>query len=211
MNTWLWIAIVVVAPPAVAQPTLNEIMADPASDWSGDGEFSSRGDEWVEIANLGGTSISLDGYRLASADTTWRYEFSGVLSPQSAVVVTGDQSVEWERETGNPAFGLRLSNTGGEIHLWRVTETDTTWIESASYTDEAAEDDRSWGRQADGGTEWVLFDGLNPYKGDPPPTSTGCDPTPNGTNECIVPVQDSTWSDIKALYGWRRAEVSGGA
>ena len=186
--------------PALAEVTMNEILADPASDWNGDGDVSARDDEWIEIANLTSQPIDLTGVRIASADTTWRYEFAGVLSPMEVRVVYGLDAWEWERETGNPAFGLRLTNTGGTVGLWRLTDSDTTQIELITYLDEEAEDDRSAGRlQSDPG-EWVLFDARNPYDGEPPPYSTRCDPTPGFTNECLVPALEQSWGRIKAIY-----------
>ena len=86
-------------------------MADPARDWDGDFTYNFRDDEWVEIVNVGSVAVSLDGYRLASADTTWRYEFSGMLDPGGVRVVYGSESHEWERTFGHPAFGLRLNNS----------------------------------------------------------------------------------------------------
>ncbi len=70
-----------------------------------------------------------------------------------------------------------------------------------TYPDDAADDDRSWGRLATDPDEWVLFDGLNPYTDDPPPLPTGCDPTPGNPNDCIIPTLDRSWSEIKSLYG----------
>jgi hypothetical protein len=46
-------------------PLLNEIMADPARDWDGDGTYSYRNDEWVEIVNPGPGTLDLAGYFLA--------------------------------------------------------------------------------------------------------------------------------------------------
>jgi hypothetical protein len=202
--TWLvgvLLSTIALSATQAAELRLNEVLADPSSDWSGDGEVSARDDEWVEIVNPTGTTVDMTGYRLASADTTWRYEFGGSLAPFGASRVTGAESVEWERETGNPAFGLRLTNSGGTVHLWHVSASDTLWVDSVTYPDDAADDDRSWGRLATNPDEWVLFDGLNPYTDDPPPLPTGCDPTPGVPNDCIIPTLERTWSEIKSLYG----------
>jgi hypothetical protein len=58
---------IAVAAPAAAQIQLNEILADPASDWDGDGTTNSRSDEWVEVVNVGTTTVDLSTYRLSDA------------------------------------------------------------------------------------------------------------------------------------------------
>ena len=47
--------------PAGAQVVINEILADPARDWDGDGDYNFRNDEWVEIVNAGDAAVSLSG------------------------------------------------------------------------------------------------------------------------------------------------------
>ena len=72
-----------------AQLLLNEILADPATDWDGDGSVGSRADEWVEVMNAGSSTIDLSAYRLGdlSGGYSWRYGFSGALEPGGVVVV----------------------------------------------------------------------------------------------------------------------------
>ena len=70
-----------------AQIRINEILADPASDWSGDASLSSKDDEWVEVINAGATVVDLSAYRLGDASggtTTWRFGFAGTLAPGAA-------------------------------------------------------------------------------------------------------------------------------
>lgn len=195
-------ALVLLTGPAVHADELlvNEILADPASDWNGDQTTHSRDDEWVEIINASPASVDLTGLRLASADTTWRYEFSGTLGPGEVALVFGSDAYAWEQETGNPAFGLRLTNTGATIGLWRLSAADTVLVDEVTYSDEAAEDDRSAGRLDENIEEWVLYDGLNPYEGPAPPVSTGCPPTPGSTNECLTPILESSWGAVKAAF-----------
>ena len=49
---------------------INEIMADPASDWDGDGAYQYRDDEWVEIINTGPEAVDLAGHGLRDAAST---------------------------------------------------------------------------------------------------------------------------------------------
>lgn len=185
---------------APAQVLLNEILADPARDWDGDGVYQYRDDEWVEIVNAGSSAVSLEGYRLAGADTTWRYEFSGTLDPGAVRVVYGSQSYAWEKENGAPQYGLRLANGGGEIGLWRLGASDTVRVDTYVYRDFEAEDDRSTGRFPDGASEWRLYDALNPYEGTEPPLGTNCLPSPGERVSCPLPQRASTWGRVKRMY-----------
>ena len=53
--------------PVVGHCTLsiNEIMADPATDWDGDGEYNYRDDEWVELYNAGPGHVNLGEFALS--------------------------------------------------------------------------------------------------------------------------------------------------
>ena len=195
-GTWLGL------PEARATPQpdpirLNEILADPASDWDGSGAYHSRDDEWVEIVNTGTSVVDLSAYRLAGADTTWRYEFSGFLDPGQVRVVYGSESYAWEQANGHPAFGLRLSNSGGTLLLFRLGPSDTTQVDCYTYLDHEADDDRSTGRAPDGAAEWRVFDAINLYSGTTPPLATACSPSPGAKVSCPTPVETTTWGRLK--------------
>lgn len=185
---------------ACADIFLNEILADPARDWNGSGAVSSRDDEWVEVINAGATAVDLSGWRVAGPDSIWRYEFSGVLQPGQVQVCYGKQSYDWEVANGFPAFGLRLSNSGGELLLFQMVGTTPVLRDRYAYTDHEAEDDRSSGRSPDGGPHWALFDALTPYSGTEEPLGNACAPSPGTRQTCVTPVQPTTWSSLKALY-----------
>ena len=194
------VALLVHVGAAHGEILLNELMADPASDWDGDSLYQFRDDEWVEVINTGPATESLDGYRLAGPDTTWRYAFTGILAPGEIRVVYGSESYAWEQATGNPQFGFRLSNTGGEIVLWRHTATDSSIVDRYVYADHEAEDDRSTGRFPDGEATWMLFDWQNPYTGSTPPVGSGCGPSPGLPAFCPVPVKPGSWGRIKVAF-----------
>ena len=207
-NTLLLAAAVafLVAASTFAQPTvacgeivLNEILADPARDWNGDGAVSTRDDEWVEIYNPGPAWIDLTGYRLAGPDSVWRYEFSGLIGPNEVKLVTGKESYDWETVNGFPAFGLRLSNSGGELVLFKVGAT-VVRIDSYTWKDHEADDDRSSGRGPDGGPNWILLDGLFPWTGTALPAGSGCMPSPGARLSCSTPSKPVTWSGIKTVF-----------
>ncbi|KPJ61682.1 MAG: hypothetical protein AMJ46_01020 [Latescibacteria bacterium DG_63] len=183
-----------------AEIVINEILASPSIDWDGDGVYYYRDDEWVEIFNRSDSPANLDGYRLADADTTWRYAFSGVLPANGHLVVYGSESYEWERANGYPAYGLSLSNTGDTVRLWKFVGTDSLEIDSCNYGKPAAGTDRSIGREPDGTEEWYIFDALNPYSGTDPPVGTDCPPTPGERNGCVTAIDTRHWGSIKALF-----------
>jgi hypothetical protein len=190
------------APRARAQSPLklNEFLAGPARDWDGSGAVSTRDDEWIEIINTGAAPVDLLGYLLTDGDKLPRYAFTGSLAGNNVRVVYGKDSVDWERASGNPVFGLSLANTGDSVMLWHVAGTDTVLVDSYTYLSHEAASDRAVGRIPDGGA-WGLEDGLNPYSGSTLPTGTGCVPSPGGPSLCgVTPAQRASWGELKVLY-----------
>jgi len=189
---------------ARAQLLLNEILADPASDWDGDATVGSRADEWVEVINAGTSSIDLSAYRLGdlSGGYSWRYGFGGTLQPGAVVIVYGSTALVWESANGFPAVGLSLNNTGDTVLLYKIEGTDTLVADTYGYLAHESLDDRATGRMRRNVSEWRVFDGLNPYTGTKPPLGTGCSPSPGLVNNCEprVPVEESTWGAIKELF-----------
>jgi hypothetical protein len=177
---------------------INEIMADPASDWSptdGDDVYDSLDDEWIEIHNAGAAPVDITGWRLRDAvsDSSWRYGFQGVIPPGAFLVVYGDEAYCWEDENGYSKNGLSMNNAGDTMTL--VAADLVTVIDEVSYSCADVLDDRSYGRMPDGSVEWVVFDGLNPMN----PVATDLPPTP-GSGNAGAPVEACAWGHIKALY-----------
>ncbi|MEK7347829.1 MAG: lamin tail domain-containing protein [Candidatus Eisenbacteria bacterium] len=212
VRTWgvvLWVLVLAVAlavamrfaPPVRAQGTgglvLNELLAGPARDWDGDGVFDARKDEWVEIKNDGAAPVDLAAYRVADADSTIRYAYSGILAPGSVLLVTGTMALDWQRAVGRTASGLSLNNSGDTVRLFRIDGADTVAVDVKSYNSIEGASDRSAGRF---GAGWALFDALNAYAGSGEPKGTGCPPTPGAENGCTTKVSSTTWGWIKANY-----------
>ena len=170
---------------------LNEIMAGPARDWDGSGTFSSRDDEWVEVANTGATTIDLSSFLITDGDSIPRYAFTGTLAAGARLVIYGKNSWDWERATGHPAFGFSLSNSGDSVLLWQIAGAETLLVDSVML-----------GVGASGiPGDWALFDGLNPYTGATPPQGNGCNPSPGALNICgDTPTRPVTWGSVKSLY-----------
>jgi hypothetical protein len=217
LGSALFVALLTLAPPAFAVPArlpqpistpasvtplvLNEILAGPARDWDGNGAFSSRDDEWVEIENVDLAPLDLTGWLITDGDQIPRYALSGTLAPGERHVIFGSDSYNWERANGEPAFGLSLSNSGDKVMLWKVTGVDTVLMDSYAYGSHEAAADRSVGRVPDGTGSWALFDGLDPYTGTLPPAGNGCPPTPGEPNVCgSTPVEHRSWGRLKTLY-----------
>ncbi|MCK5597871.1 MAG: lamin tail domain-containing protein, partial [Candidatus Eisenbacteria sp.] len=133
----LLLTVTVLAGSARAQIVLNELMPDPASDWSptdGNEEYGSLEDEWVEIFNAGSEAIDITGWRLRDAvsDSSWRFGFEGVLEPCEFFVVYGNEAYQWEDENGYAKNGLSMNNAGDTITL--VSADLTTVVDLVTYT-----------------------------------------------------------------------------
>ncbi len=193
-------------PNATAQIAINEILADPARDWDQDGAIDFRGDEWVEIVNLGTTTVDLQDYWLR--DDSSRLPdigLSGMLAPGAVKVVYGSDVMAWQHDMGWLETGFGLNNSGGDyvflLYGPYSEELDYQILEQVWVGDHEAEDDRSSGRDPASG-QWVLFDGLNPYTGSTEPLGNGCEPTPGESNYCEQPIPDQAMSfgGLKARF-----------
>jgi hypothetical protein len=189
------------APPSHAALRLNEIMAGPATDWNASGDFSSRDDEWVELANDGAGPVDLSPYLLTDAGATPRYRLSGTLAAGAHLVVYGSDAWTWERDNGHPAFGLSLGNSGDAMILWEIAGSETLMVDNYTYVSHEAAADRASGRFPDASGAWALFDGMNPYTGTTAPQGNGCAPTPGSANVCgSTSAVPSSWGRLKTLY-----------
>jgi hypothetical protein len=202
---FLCAVIVGILPARVSsQVRVNELVADPASDWDGDGSVGSKTDEWLEIVNVGSSTVDLSSYYVsdASGGTTWRYHFGGTLPAGGVSVVFGSDAVAWQADSGFPSLGLSLNNGGDTVYLFEVQGADTAVVDEYSYDAFAVLDDRAVGRMPDGAATWAVFDQLNPYSGTAPPLGTGCVPTPGASNNCPteLPTLPTTWGAVKDLY-----------
>lgn len=157
-------------PVETAKVLINEVLADPAPDASGDangdGERSYTEDEFVEIYNASDTAVDLSGWTVAdSYDVRFVFPQGVQLAPYSALVVFGG---------GNPASfhlpdaesvpvlaaatGLGISNSGDSIFL---SDSTGAPIDSVSFGGEAG-NDRALTRAVDGDAESALI----PHPGD---------------------------------------------
>jgi hypothetical protein len=197
----LWLALPTGS--ARAELQIHELLADPASDWNGDGEVTAAGDEWIELINSGPAEVDLTDYWLrdASGDDP-HFRFAGTLEPGAVVLIHGSDALAWQAANGFGATGLSLNNSGDTVELlFGPAAGELTVTDSVVFLDHEADDDRASGRLLETGV-WTLFDGLNPYGGTKDPVGSGCDPSPGAPNDCQpgVPVRPATWTDLKAQY-----------
>ena len=188
--------------PADAQVVINELMADPLSDWDGDGLANYRDDEWLEVINLGPEEVNLAGYFIRDiTGQTNHLGLSGMLAPGQVQVFFGSQAVAWQQANLVPVSGLSLNNTGDTIELVQRSGEVFLVLDTVTFSDHEAEDDRSSGRDPQSG-QWMLYDGLNPHSGQQEPPGTGCLPTPGQANDCnpTVAGQITAWDKVKTLY-----------
>ena len=191
---------------AAAQEPLiiNEILADPASDWDGDGTIDFKGDEWIEVINVGDTTIDLSTYWLRDDTGTENHlQLSGMLPRGEVAVFYGSQAVAWQASQGLSTTGFSLNNDGDVVRLLRTIpgSPDFELMYVAHYEDHLAEDDRSCGWNFDM-NDWELFDALLPYTGSLVPGGNGCAPTPGLPNICTsqVATEALTYGAVKAMY-----------
>jgi hypothetical protein len=196
------LAVAALAPASTAQIRLNEILADPGTDWNGDGAVDSKLDEWVEIMNVGASPVDLSNFRISdlAAATDFRFALSGTLGPGQVRVYYGSDVVAWQAANGVSQLGLSLNNAGDTVFLYEVNGADILTNDTYAYAAAEVLDDRSTGRLPQGTGGWVIFDALNPYTGTQPPKPTGCAPSPGAPPSCPTPTHSSTWGHIKALY-----------
>lgn len=203
----LALALLLAGPAAALEDeiiVINEVLADPASDWDGDGTVDTRGDEWVEVVNVSTAPVDIGDWYLkdvAGDDPDLRLD--GVLDPGEAAVYYGSQAMAWQASQGLSTTGFGLNNSGDFVQLLRAIPgtTDLELMYAISYEDHEGDDDRSCGWNSDF-SDWVLFDGINPYGGSLDPVGTGCSPTPGWTDDCTgtVPTEGRTFGAVKALY-----------
>ncbi len=185
---------------------INEVLADPASDWNKDGVVDAKGDEWIELRNVSTVPLDLSTYFLrdGSGDTP-DLQLSGTIDPDEHAVWFGSDSVAWQAANGLSTTGFALNNTGDIVQLIRsIPGTSPVQYEvvfAVAFTDHEADDDRSSGFDWTH-TTWQLFDAVFPYTGTLVPVGTGCAPSPAAPNQCggNVATESASFGTLKATY-----------
>jgi hypothetical protein len=190
------------ASAAPAAVLVNEVLANPGSDWDGDGAVDIKLDEWVEVLNTGPDPVDLAGYFLrdGTGDTPHLGMF-GILAPGTVAVFHGSDAVAWQLEHDAGNSGLSLNNGGDTVQVIVSDPGDPQAylvVDTRTYLPHEGDTDRASGVIS---SVWTLFDALNPYGGALAPLGTGCGPTPGMVNVCeATPVVGTTWGGLKAGF-----------
>ncbi|MBK9032338.1 MAG: lamin tail domain-containing protein [Myxococcales bacterium] len=102
---------------------INEVLADPPADFdaNGDGVFSTRGDELIELVNVSDTALDLSGVTIADAVAVRATLADGTrLSPGQALVVFGGSAPALPGVITVATAGLYLNNSGDEVFVRRT-------------------------------------------------------------------------------------------
>jgi hypothetical protein len=185
---------------------INEVLGDPASDWDGDGTVDFKLDEWFEVRNTGTEPLNLSDYFIRDIlGEEPHLRLSGVIDPGETAVFYGSDAVAWQQANGMTTSGLSINNGGDILQLLRIFQgsegPEFELVFAVGIDDHEAEDDRAGGFNDDA-SDWILYDGLNPYGGAQEPLGTGCVPSPGGPNICRgeVAVEARTFGAVKAVY-----------
>jgi hypothetical protein len=127
---------------AGADVLINEMLANPATDWNGNGDVSGMDDEFIELYNSGNQSVDISGYVLKDAvfrSTPGEYTLpSGTsIGPGEFLVIFVSKSGVFQ---GNDGDAISLSDPSGNL------------VDEMEY--DSTTEDVSFIRIPDGG-EWM--------------------------------------------------------
>jgi len=183
---------------------INEVLADPATDWDGNGSVNYKDDEWFEVLNVSANVVDLATYWVRDATGVDPHmQLHGLIAPGAVAVFYGSDAVAWQSANGHSTTGLSLNNGGDVVQLLRTVPGSTALelMYSVHYEAHMAVDDRSNGWNIDR-NDWQLFDAMLPYTGALLPAGNGCAPTPGAANECgtSVPNEATSFGTLKSLF-----------
>jgi hypothetical protein len=135
---------------------INEILASNAS-INSDPDYGVFSD-WIEIYNAGDQAVELDGYFLTDDATNWqkwRFPDNIIIQGRGFVFIWADGM---DNQGSSLHSNFNLKKSGEHIGLY---DAQGRLVDSLSYT--AQTTDVSFGRNPDGGNEWVFFEQSTPH------------------------------------------------
>ncbi len=142
---------------AGADVLLNEMLANPAKDWNGNGDISGMDDEFIELYNSGNESVDVSGYVLR--DTIFRSTPGEHTLANGTMIGPGEFLVIFVSNSG-----VFQGNDGDAIKLY---DPSGNMVDEKEYN--TTTEDVSFARIPDGG-EWG--NSTAPSPGEPNQDST---------------------------------------
>ncbi len=122
---------------AGADVLINEMLANPATDWNGNGEVGGMDDEFIELYNSGNESLDVSGYVLK--DTVFRstpgeYTLANgtVIGPEEFLVIFVSKSGVFQ---GNDGDAIKLYDPSGDLVDEKEYNTTTEDVSFARIPD----------------------------------------------------------------------------
>ncbi|MBO6523329.1 MAG: CotH kinase family protein [Balneolaceae bacterium] len=134
---------------------INELMASNSSTIADEGGAFA---DWLEIYNPGDIPVSLNGYYLSDNLTRkdkWAFPDTTIAPNEYLLVWVDDDEKE-----GPLHASFNLSKDGEDIGLFELSGETFLTVDAFSFSEQQT--DISYGRNGDGGEEFVLFDSPTP-------------------------------------------------
>ena len=139
---------------------INELMANNAGSVR---DQNGNEDDWIEIYNTGNTAVNIGGMYLTdnqSAANGWRVPDNNpvvtTIAPKGFLLIWADD----ETNEGTLHAGFKLGSDGENIRLFAAD--GKTLIDEVTFGSQT--EDRSYGRQPDGGKNWQTLPAPTPGK-----------------------------------------------
>lgn len=145
---------------------INEFVA---SNTLGYEDEFGEADDWIEIYNDNDLPVDIGGLYITDSllnPTHWKIKSN---SPKSTRVPAKGFLLLWaDQDTlqGAHHINMKLSKDGEQIGLSQVTNADTVWLDSLTYTQQLT--DKSFGRERDGQDDFKMFDTPSPLMSNNP-------------------------------------------
>jgi hypothetical protein len=153
---------------------INEVLAKNINSYA---DENAEYDDWIEIYNPNLFAVDLADYMMKDGVDTYTFPQGSeatVIAPSNFIVIWADgQSGQGPLHTN-----FKLSSTGEFVGLY--APDGTTEIDAVTYPEIL--DDTSYGRETDGGSNWVVFD--------------QSDVTPNASNGIIISVDENNVAEF---------------
>ncbi len=142
-------------PTPITDIVINEFLAsNDAACTDENGEY----DDFIELYNKGDVAINVGGLYVTddlTDPTLWQIP---VTNSEETTIQPGGFLLLWadkEEDQGVLHLKIKLSGNGEQIGLVQVIGSDTTFVDSLSYTEQTA--DISYGRYEDGANNWITM------------------------------------------------------